>query len=119
MDRGILSSDVSILVKAYQRKGDFLQVRTDAERIELLHQRARNLKDQNILKFCRTASVCLFAALLAVIVQIDIPLQSLTVGGLAGSSLLGESAGAYVLVAVISFTAAVCITVYCLRKRKD
>lgn len=94
-------------------------MRTDAERIALLHQKAQRLKEQNILKICGTVSVCLFAVLLAIIVRIDVPFQSITNGSLAASSLLGESAGAYVLVAVVSFVAAVGITVYCLRKRND
>jgi hypothetical protein len=38
-------------------------------------------------------------------------------GGFTASSLLGEDAGGYVLVGVISFVAAVCITVCCLKAR--
>jgi hypothetical protein len=39
--------------------------------------------------------------------------------GFTGTSLFGEDAGAYVLVAVISFTLAVCITVYFMKKRQN
>ncbi len=92
-------------------------MRTDKERILLLHKRARKLKDQNMLKIWGSVSAGLLAVLLAVIVEIDVPLQSVLSSGYAGSSLLGESAGGYVLVAVISFIAAVCLTVYCIRKR--
>lgn len=94
-------------------------MRADTERIALLHSRAQRLKDQKMLRVWGSVSVCLFAALLAAIVKVDIPFQSITNGGFTGSSLLGESAGGYVLVAVISFIAAVCITVYCIRKRKN
>lgn len=94
-------------------------MRTDEERIALLHQRAQKLKDQKMLRIWGSVSVCLFACLLTAIVQIDIPFQSITNSGFVGSSLLGESAGGYVLVAVMSFVAAVCITVYCLRRRKS
>ena len=53
------------------------------------------------------------------LVQTDVPFQSIVSSGFAATSLLGESAGGYVLVAVISFVAAVCITAYCIRRRKN
>ncbi len=96
-----------------------MQMRTDTERIALLHARAQRLEDQKMMRIWGSVSVFLFAILVATIVQIDVPFQSITSGGFAGSSLLGESAGGYVLVAVISFIAAVCITVYCIQRRKN
>ena len=93
-------------------------MRTDAERIALLHQRAQKLKDEKMLKIWGSLSAGIFVVLLAVIVKIDTPLQSILYSGYTGSSLLGEEAGAYVLVAVISFVAAVCITLYCIHRRK-
>ncbi len=92
-------------------------MRTDEERIALLHRRARKLCDQRRSGIWGGISAGLFMALIMLIVRIDVPLQSVLSSGYAASSLLGESAGGYVLVAVISFIAAVCITVYCIRKR--
>ena len=93
-------------------------MRTDEERIAILHKRAEKLEAQKMMRIWGTVSTGLLAVLLAMIVKIDVPLQSFLDGSMAGSSLLGESAGGYVLVAVVSFAAAVCITVYCLRKRR-
>ena len=93
-------------------------MRTDEERIAILHKRAEKLEAQKKMCLGGSASGALLILLLAVIVKIDVPLQSILDGSMAGSSLLGESAGGYVLVAVVSFAAAVCITVYCLRKRR-
>ena len=81
-------------------------MRTDTERIVLLHARAQRLEDQKKMRIWGSVSLCLFAVLLAALVQTDVP-------------FLGESAGGYVLVAVISFVAAVCITAYCIRRRKN
>ena len=93
-------------------------MRTDEERIAILHKRAEKLEAQKMMRIWGTVSTGLLAVLLAMIVKIDVPLQSILDGSMAGSSLLGESAGGYVLVAGVSFAAAVCITVYCLRKRR-
>ena len=93
-------------------------MRTDTERIVLMHQRAQELENQKMLRIWGSVSLCLFVILLATIIRIDVPFQSVLNSGFAGSSLLGESAGGYVLVAVISFVAAVCITVYCLRRNR-
>ena len=93
-------------------------MRTDEERIAILHKRAEKLEAQKKMRLWGSASGALLILLLAVIVKIDVPLQSILDGSMACSSLLGESAGGYVLVAVVSFAAAVCITVYCLRKRR-
>ena len=92
-------------------------MRSDEERIRLLHQKAQHLKDQQMMRIWGTAASGLLIFLIAVIVSLDIPLQSLADAGFTASSLLGESAGGYVLVGVISFVAAVVITVYCLRRK--
>ena len=94
-------------------------MRTDTERIVLLHARAQRLEDQKKRRIWGSVSLCLFAVLLAALVQTDVPFQSIVSSGFAATSLLGESAGGYVLVAVISFVAAVCITAYCIRRRKN
>ena len=92
-------------------------MRSDAERVRLLHQKARHLKDQQIMRIWGTLASGLLVFLIAVIAMIDVPFQSLADSGFTASSLLGESAGGYVLVAVISFVAAVVITVYCLKRK--
>ena len=94
-------------------------MRNDKERIAALHERAARLQDQKKTRYWGALSAGLFVFLTAFIIRIDVPLQSIRSSGLGGSSLLGESAGGYVLVAVISFVAAVCITVYCIRKNKN
>ena len=92
-------------------------MKSDEERIKLLHRRAGDLHDQKMMRILGTAAAGLFTALVALIVMIDVPLQAISGEGFTASSLLGESAGGYVLVAVISFTVAVGITLYCIRIR--
>ena len=93
-------------------------MKTDKERIALMHERAGKLENQKMLKRWGSTSLCLFALLFGAIIRIDQPFQSVLNSGFTGSSLLSDSAGGYVLVAVISFVVAVCITVYCLRRNK-
>jgi len=96
------------------------------ERRRLLYRRAEELKkkrDRQILSLSVGAGGLLFAALLGAgtLLQNDQPAGltlSLT-GSYTGSSLLSESAGAYVLVAVLAFMAGVVITALCMKKRKD
>ncbi len=64
-------------------------------------------------------STVLLSALLIVIGRFSGAGHGLSPGELTGSSLLGESAGGYVLVAVLSFAAAVAITVLCFRYRSS
>ncbi len=92
-------------------------MRSDEERIRLLHQRAGKLRDQRMMRIFGAASAGLLTALTVLIVLIDVPLQAISGEGFSASSLLGESAGGYVLVAVISFTVAVAVTLYCIRIR--
>lgn len=96
-------------------------MRTAEERIRLLHQRADGLKrrrDRRIIKGLGTLSVCLCVCLTACIVRLTGMTHVAESGGFTGASLLSDSAGGYVLVAVLSFAAAVIITVLCLRNRK-
>ena len=95
-------------------------MRSKEERIRLLHQRAAGLQKKNDVRRLLTAggiSTVLFAALLS----LTIYLQGLT--GYAGdqftaSSLLADSAGGYVLVAVIFFMLGVLISVALIRYQK-
>ena len=93
-------------------------LRTDKERIALMHEKAEQLENQRMLRRYGSISLCLLVLLFGTIIRIDLPFQSVLNSGFTGASLLSESAGGYVLVAVLSFVAAVCITVYCLRRNK-
>jgi len=96
-------------------------VRTQQERLLLLHRRAAQLKEQSERK-CRmlfgSASVCLFALLVwftAGLTALPAPVSG---GDYAAASLLGENTGGYVLAAVIAFMAGVIITAAILKKRR-
>lgn len=66
------------------------------------------------------ASVLLFGLLLSCICLAEKRLHPAMNTQLAGSSMLSENAGGYVLVAVLAFAAAVVITVLCMNwKRKN
>ena len=94
-------------------------MRTSKERIAALHSKARQLSDERTMKTYGCISVLLFALLLHVFSWVCVSFQTIQTNGLAGTSLFGENAGAYVLVAVVSFILAVCITVYCMKRRTD
>lgn len=93
-------------------------MKTGEERIALLHSRAAVLKrrrDKRILILSGICSVLLFMTLISMTIgRTSISIMGLD-GQMTGSSLLSESAGAYVLVAVVSFSAAVIVTMLCLR----
>lgn len=94
-------------------------MRSDEERIMMLHRKARRLYSRRKVSLWSGISVCLLAALITLITGIGLPFQSIASNGFAGSSLLGESAGGYVTVAVISFVAAVCITAYLMNRHRN
>ena len=96
-------------------------MRSNKERIRLMHQRAAGLqrkKDKSALFAAGGTSAALFALLLS----LTIYLQGLTVrytGNLfTASSLLSESAGGYVLVAVLFFMIGVLISVLLIRYQR-
>ena len=93
-------------------------MRNDAERIALVHQRAAVYENRNKLRIWGTVSVCMALLLFAVGRLIGISPHYIVSSGFVGSSLLRENVGGYVLVGSASFTVAVCLTVYCLRKRQ-
>lgn len=95
-------------------------MRTDDERIALMHRRAavlRKKRDERRLALSGAASFVLFIALTAAMLKRTgfSPLESAT--RLTGASLLGENAGVYVLIAVVSFFSAVFITAFCMRRQ--
>ena len=68
--------------------------------------------------FVLSAICVLLSAALAGSMGIFTGAEQIVIPGLYGSILLHENAGGYVLVGVISFTAAVIITVLCIKYRK-
>lgn len=94
-------------------------MRSDEERIRILHKRAGRLYSRRMVSIWGSVSFCLLAALITLITGIGLPFQSVASNGFAGSSLLGEGAGGYVTVAVISFVAAVCITAYLMNRHRN
>ena len=95
-------------------------MKTKPERLARMHQRARELqlrRDRQALHAWGGASLGLVLCLLGLAVVFPGG-HGLTGEVSAGASLLSDSAGGYVLVAVLSFAAAVGITVLCFRYRR-
>lgn len=96
-------------------------MRSQQERLEQLHIRAVQLKEQKerrIMNTLKAVSVFLFVCLAGVISVLGGFQNTGGPDDYTGSSLLDSSVGGYVLVAVLAFAAAVVITVICM-KRKD
>ena len=91
-----------------------------ARRVELVKRQIRkNTRRRQKRGIGRLSAVCmlLFAALLQAAGTVVGPGQP-EAWGVFGAMLLREDAGGYVLVAVVSFAAAVVITALCFRLRK-
>ena len=98
-----------------------ISMRTAEERKMRLHERASELRREGLKKAVLRAawsSLSLIIALTTAVIGFSGGASVLTDGNLAGSSLLSDSAGGYVLTAVIAFTAAVVITVILMKRRK-
>ena len=96
-------------------------MKSETERIDELHKRVRKLRrqqDRRGLVLSGGASALLAVILIAVMLRTDRVYQSITGSSLAGASLLSESAGGYVLAAVIAFFVGVILTVVIYRSRK-
>ena len=96
-------------------------MRSQEERLRQLHARAEELteqKERRTLNALRAASVFLFVCLTGVISVLSGLQNEAGPEGYTGSSLLDSNAGGYVLVAVLSFAAAVLITVICIKRKK-
>ena len=96
---------------------------TAIERIDKLHERAAQLqqkKNRIGMAVWGSVSVCLTAVLLLLMAQVDRLSPRVMNSRFAGSSMLSESTGGYVLAAVIAFAAGVIITsvIYWYRKKK-
>lgn len=95
-------------------------MRTQDERVRQLHIRAaemQKLADQR--KTTGLASLCMgiLAILILSLVRLNHELQNAVDVDLQGSSLLSESAGGYILTAVLAFFAGVIVTVLLFRYR--
>lgn len=114
----------SLRIYIYERaflfeRGDIFQMRSNEERIILLHAKADRLQDLKMMRIYGTVSMLLLGILMGIMAKIHVPFEVVQSSGFTGSSLFGDEAGAYVLVAVISFVAAVGITVYFMRKERS
>ena len=89
-------------------------MRTNEERMRMLHERAAQLQKQSEKKSVyKVGSICavLLIALVGIIGGLQGHPTELTQNGFAASSLLSQSAGGYVLVASIAFMLGVVITI--------
>lgn len=100
---------------------------TDTKRLEALHERAEKIRlarDKMINRIIGTVSMFCLAAIIVLSTLPGGAQHTIESADEAGSSLLDEGVGGYVLVAVTSFMVAVIITVLCIRwnnrkKEKD
>ena len=92
-----------------------------ARRVALVKQRVREMgRQRRRREVGGLSAVCLllFAALMQAVGTL-IGQGQPEAWGVFGAMLLREDAGGYVLVAVVSFAAAVVVTVFCTRLRKN
>lgn len=95
-------------------------MRSNEERIRLVHERAAGLqrrKDRGRLITAGSISTALFAVLLSLTLYLQ-GLTGYTGGQLTASSLLSDSTGGYVLVAVIFFMLGVLTSVALIRYQR-
>ena len=89
------------------------------ERIELVKKRMYEYhRRQERRTVCRLSVLCTLLFLSLVGAMGIMQSRPINATGMYGTILLHEGAGGYVLVAVISFTVAVVITVLCIKFRK-
>ena len=91
------------------------------KRVAMVRARTRALARQaerRVLTGLSALSICLLTALTWTVAQYTGVEHGVSPGELTGSSLLVSSAGGYVLVAVLSFAAAVVVTTLCFRFRR-
>jgi hypothetical protein len=99
-------------------------MRTTEERISLLQERARELariREKRRLRASGGLSLFLFALLGGALYELQLPARGAP-SGFAGSSLLGDDVGGYVLVAVLFFMTGVAVTAVIrrrIRKREN
>ena len=95
-------------------------MRTDQERILIMHRRAALLihqREKKTLILIGGACFCLSVLLAAVTAHLTALPYGMAGSDFTGASLLAESTGGYVLAAVIAFMAGVVITAALIRRR--
>ncbi len=95
-------------------------MRSNAERIALMHQRAEMLQKKKELARLRVwggASAALFCCLAAFTALLSSFRHSLSMDSAAASSLLSDSVGGYVLTAVLAFMIGVAIAILIRNRR--
>ncbi|MCR4991956.1 MAG: hypothetical protein K6A45_02820 [Lachnospiraceae bacterium] len=93
-------------------------MRTNRQRIDMMHELAYKKKrkiEERMIKTLGAVSFGIFALLIGWIYIADGRMHSIADADFAGNSLLSADAGGYVLTAVISFIAAVAITIICIK----
>ena len=93
-------------------------MRDRAGRLDAMHKRAEELRrkrDMLVMRALGTVSALLLVSLIGVMTLLGSAGHSVSAEGLYGTSMLNESTGGYILVAMISFMLAVVITVLCFK----
>lgn len=96
-------------------------MRDRADRLDAMHKRAdelRRKRDVLVMRVLGTASALLLVSLIGVMTLLGTAGHSVSADGMYGTSMLNESTGGYILVAIISFMLAVVITVLCFKIKK-
>lgn len=91
------------------------------ERVIRAKERADRLirkREKRIIGGMSTLCLMLSCCLAGIIGKLSEGSGGAVVQGMNGATLLSESAGGYVLVAVVSFIAAVCLTLLCIKIRE-
>ena len=97
-------------------------MKTNEQRIMLMHIKADQLKKKKVKTQAVFSGLCSTALLVFLIVFMTLADGNLhTIGGFgfSGNSMLSDGAGGYVLVGVVSFVAAVIITLVCLKFKNN
>lgn len=97
-------------------------MRSEEERLLQMHARAaeiRRQREQTGIRIAGVLSATLMICLVVVIHQVADAHQALMTGQGTGSSLLAESAGGYVLIAVAAFFTGAIITAAAIRYRSQ
>lgn len=95
-------------------------MRNAEERLMRMHERAADLKrsrDKTVIRIMGTVSAVLMICLVVLIQQLQSMQSGIMTGQNTGSSMLDESTGGYVMIAVIAFTIGAVITALIFRYR--
>ena len=95
-------------------------MRNTEEKLLRMHERATELqekRDRTVTRIMGSVSAVLMACLVVLIQQLQDMQSGIMAGQNTGSSMLGESTGGYVMIAVIAFTIGAIITALIFRYR--